>query len=1189
MLSLEPSKRPNVKEILAHPWFTKPIYPSPSTASNLPSPLNDSTPLPPLSPLSIAEPSTSNFFPPSDPVPASPHGGHASGSEVSSSSFDFHDGERTSASGGTSPTTVESGDLGHDGPTDDARSSKTDPHAPSSSLAVREGSIRSMSSGTAYNPLRRTGSESTIRKSESESSGGGHRASSRVDLSGDVMEEEEEGQLDHDEGRPTHHLLPLASNSRTPSRTKRRSISSNFSDRLTSNNSMTHLPHLLTAAATPFPTTDYVTALKEHRRSQFETPVEQEVLRGLETMGFDTGQLMHSVTHDACDTSGALWWILSGKRAAARRDAVFEEQEAQRAARKQSLEDENARKDAERGRMESVSPMTRQSDSESYPPPLPAIDRQPSPSQLFHRAEPPTGITVVSESDDPFMTSSAQGAPSAGDINVEPPTPTFPPSQSESNLSAYTSTPTASSSLVPTLGFSTSKSFPNLQDPSGSSSLEPAVTGGRSPLSSPGKSRRAESGKARSSSVSMLQSLAAGLVRKKSDEKLPKEDGLSPGVEPVKTRSSSPNKLHKPHPPSSSPSSRPPMSVNLSASSSSSPHINPPYEALSDSASTRRSSHPPFVDRSPDRSSLPTINSVGSVSSASSKTAKPSKTNNSLLTTFRMWFKEDSKSKRSSGKRPAHLATSPHTSASGSAFPTVKSPATAETRGPGRATARHSIDSRRSSGQFASSSRRMPNSTLDRPNMARRSSSQQSVHSRRSSVASLHLPPIDLSLMSSPHTDAFLSGASAGLHRRPSDPGRRSMESRTPTSESGKQVRSHSRPSSVRSFNLGYPTGMERHLSRSPTASSAGSTRRTTQASPLQHYHRRVGSGSSTKVVRQIKTVHSHAPRRSGSVGSSIRLGGSNQGSFTDLTALGRALESLGPSGGGGVSGGETALTSLDEEAIDDDGASDTAHEEPIYHRPSSAASSSYSTTVLVAHRTKSALSSHAPGHSSPSHHHHSHSHSGSHGHNHHHTPSRVLSRTSWTPSDLTPRAKPVLRDVFASNKAIDGGDDADWESDDDDGFEGGLGQGGSKQRMQLGGSAYGGLSAGGGAAASTSTAAGWKGRASAWAAPSQNGWQPQSQHQPKASSPFPDSGAFPSSGTTVSATAKAVNLDESPPMENAPKDVGLDKGKAPAVGSSMGLGVGGTGGRRTALPGTGTGGFRAPGIIEEGDEEDEE
>lgn len=57
--------------------------------------------------------------------------------------------------------------------------------------------------------------------------------------------------------------------------------------------------------------------------------------------------------------------------------------------------------------------------------------------------------------------------------------------------------------------------------------------------------------------------------------------------------------------------------------------------------------------------------------------------------------------------------------------------------------------------------------------------------------------------------------------------------------------------------------------------------------------------------------------------------------------------------------------------------------------------------------------------------------------------------------------------------------------------------------------------------------------------------------------------------------------------MESLPKDVGLDKGKAPAVGLGMGL-VGGVAGRRTALPGTGTGGFRAAGIIEE-DEEDEE
>jgi len=45
----------------------------------------------------------------------------------------------------------------------------------------------------------------------------------------------------------------------------------------------------------------------------FSTPVERELLSVLAAMGFDTAQIVHSVLSDACDSAGALWWMLRKK------------------------------------------------------------------------------------------------------------------------------------------------------------------------------------------------------------------------------------------------------------------------------------------------------------------------------------------------------------------------------------------------------------------------------------------------------------------------------------------------------------------------------------------------------------------------------------------------------------------------------------------------------------------------------------------------------------------------------------------------------------------------------------------------------------------------------------------------------------------------------------------------------------
>lgn len=85
---------------------------------------------------------------------------------------------------------------------------------------------------------------------------------------------------------------------RTPSRTKRRS-SGGLSDH--------HPPSL---DVRPI---DYLALLEQSTPAIFSTVVEQNVLHQLSGLGMDVGQIVHSVVNEACDASGAMWWILKKK------------------------------------------------------------------------------------------------------------------------------------------------------------------------------------------------------------------------------------------------------------------------------------------------------------------------------------------------------------------------------------------------------------------------------------------------------------------------------------------------------------------------------------------------------------------------------------------------------------------------------------------------------------------------------------------------------------------------------------------------------------------------------------------------------------------------------------------------------------------------------------------------------------
>lgn len=102
--------------------------------------------------------------------------------------------------------------------------------------------------------------------------------------------------------------LPVADHSRTPIRTKRRSLTS----QLPLERRLSH--HSTSSQWQAFPPDDYLALLNADLPPLFSTPSEKVLLNRLADLGVDTGQLIHSVKNDACDCSSATWWILRLKQ-----------------------------------------------------------------------------------------------------------------------------------------------------------------------------------------------------------------------------------------------------------------------------------------------------------------------------------------------------------------------------------------------------------------------------------------------------------------------------------------------------------------------------------------------------------------------------------------------------------------------------------------------------------------------------------------------------------------------------------------------------------------------------------------------------------------------------------------------------------------------------------------------------------
>jgi hypothetical protein len=91
---------------------------------------------------------------------------------------------------------------------------------------------------------------------------------------------------------------------RTPARTKCRSVST-----LSDGNGSPAREIPLAA----LPPQDFASLLSTPAPIIFSTPAERELLNTMSAMDFDTAQIVHSAICDACDSTGALWWMLMRK------------------------------------------------------------------------------------------------------------------------------------------------------------------------------------------------------------------------------------------------------------------------------------------------------------------------------------------------------------------------------------------------------------------------------------------------------------------------------------------------------------------------------------------------------------------------------------------------------------------------------------------------------------------------------------------------------------------------------------------------------------------------------------------------------------------------------------------------------------------------------------------------------------
>ena len=607
----------------------------------------------------------------------------------------------------------------------------------------------------------------------------------------------------------------------------------------------------------------------------FSTSLERDLLNSLSTLGFDTGQIVHSVLTDACDATGALWWMLKKR---AEKKAVAEPEK-----------DVKQSDIAENGTYEELKHSSRPKESEEKDQEKVKV-REGKHRVKGKSSHEPLKTSVTSPSTPPPHSPTIAQARSAPELQFIPPTPTTTtsvvphtpstpprsksPSSNQNDRAHSLLSPISTSSLTDSINAKSYSSTP------GSSLKERDSKEGRDKdKDSVGSKGR----KARAGSVSIMQRAttaleAAGLVRKKSTEAVKEEKEREreksnsgekrqgSGDEPRASHGSGSNKAKSPPlravKDSSAPGTPPPHGEGHPGA------VGSPWvfaNLKSSPPSTPASSHGDTLG------ALPNISEHGSKLSGHRNRA-------SLLTTFRMWFREDPKGKRK--ESAPQLSTQGQGYNSGNRSSPSASPIAGHSRG--------TVKRRPSSGnrgKAGGTGRRSGNRGKRGSVSSRRSSS---VNSKRSSLTSTQMAILEsASATQQQYTIPSASSAEqmTPMTRQRSDPSRRSFGSHTPNSERDEYV---SRPSSIQSFHNHH-----RHR-KSPSASSAGSSFQVGRTnSPLPKYHRKTGSGSSTRVVRQVTTsvagkhhaaAIAAAHLRSNSASSNHSLASSRHNSMYELS-----------------------------------------------------------------------------------------------------------------------------------------------------------------------------------------------------------------------------------------------------------------------------------------------------------------
>ncbi|EIN04721.1 Pkinase-domain-containing protein [Punctularia strigosozonata HHB-11173 SS5] len=809
VLQMEPSKRLSISQILAHPWFN--LIPQPvATDSLLTVPGTPPSSHPPLLPLDV------NLTTPRAPALEQEDSGNTS---VSSAASDSSFLSASSEFMPSTPTTPE-GSLDHS-------------HANVKPSEQEQDEI--------HPTLHRNASESTIKNIAAIHAVLGPSAAAPAFES--VPEADEPTTSPLSTSPPAAPILrtsstqsgskaPPAHPTRTPARTKRRSVSSALSETFS-------IPDTPLAQQDPSaPPQNFAALLMTPAPVIFSTGLERELLETLSALGFDTAQIVHSVLTDACDCASAVWWMLKKK---AERRAVER--------------GEGARLVETGGMTPAVMTVPLMGEPEVEEKRAEKVIEVEKEKERKERKAPPSNVKTTHTHKDSVGTFGPTNpvlARSAPNLHFVPPTPT---AEAHSKAAPGPVTPPRSESPTRPL-LTPSASIISTQSTPGNKDSKEEKQGS--------KGRRGN----RSGSVSIMQRAttaleAAGLVRKKSSEAV-KEQKEREKEEKERQRALSPDEAGRSsHGSGSKLTKSPPLKAIKDALLPSTPSVD---------SEEARPQHPsatgsPWViagktggGADDSRVSTPSGSpgdTLRSLPNVGEKTMAPNRNRASLLAAFRMWFDADRKGKRKSAN-VVTKAAAPQRDAYGRS---VSSPSTmGGGAGRGGGTMRRRGSS--SGSNTGIPTRKSVNRAKRQSASSRRSSS---VNSRRSSVNSMHV------VMESP---SYPLEGMAHISRQWSDNSRRSFGAHTPNSERGDYP---SRPSSIRSFSM--PSNRHR---KSPSQSSAGSLHRT--SSPLPRNHRRAGSGSSTRVVRNRQGRPSHM--RQSSSASVHSVGSSRHGSTHDLSEL---------------------------------------------------------------------------------------------------------------------------------------------------------------------------------------------------------------------------------------------------------------------------------------------------------------